>query len=86
MPARSSSALGNETCPFFPNLTNFGNEGGQIQCGLENIVNEKKLSLQSMMGEQFAERTVKLSQQRNYSHIGFLVLQTELLVRKRFAK
>ena len=46
------------------------NEGAQVQRGLENIVNEKHIALQSIFGQHFSDMSYKLAKQGKYSFIG----------------
>jgi hypothetical protein len=50
------------------------NEGTQVQRGLENIVKEKHLALQTILEQRFADMSVKIDKQHMYSFIGFALM------------
>lgn len=50
------------------------NEGAQVQRGLENIVKENHLTLQTTLDQCFSDMSVKIVKQHKYSFIGFALM------------
>lgn len=56
------------------------NEGTQIQRGLENVVKEKHLLMQTILNNSLADMSEKLSNQRKYVFIGLALNAVNLII------